>query len=239
MSTYGLYTFRPFLNISGDLNAVNDSLAPINRTSNLVPGNVISNILQLCVSGQPTLSVSGAYGGGIQWQSAPTILGPWTNVGSPSPTYFVSPAISQNTFYRVEVGCNGTTATSNTVEIVVNNPQIISTLPDSVCAPASAVLQAAAAPGSVVRWFANQTGGTPLFVGSAYTTPVLKPLLESKEFFRLNLIFFFKNLQIPLKQILHVYWSFSSFTYSRKASFWIKFIYREFKIREQHCEFVY
>lgn len=53
MSTYGLYTFRPFLNISGDLNPVNDSLAPINRTSNLIPGNVTSNVLQLCVSGNP------------------------------------------------------------------------------------------------------------------------------------------------------------------------------------------
>ena len=173
MITYGLYTLRPFLNVSGDLNPVNDSLAPINRTSNLVPGNVTANILQLCVSGQPTMSVSGAFGGGIQWQSAPTILGPWSNVGSGTPSYLVTPAITQNTFYRVEVGCNGTTATTNTVEIVVNNPQIISTLPDSVCAPSTAFLQAAAAPGSVVRWFANQTGGSPLFVGSGFTTPVL------------------------------------------------------------------
>ncbi|MGI9190873.1 MAG: hypothetical protein ACR2IL_02045, partial [Chitinophagaceae bacterium] len=174
MSIYGAYTFRPYLNISGDLNAVNDSLAPITRSSNLIPGNVTSNIPSVCVSGSPTMTVSGAYGGAIQWQSSPTALGPWTNVGTlGSTTYFATPAITQNTFYRVELTCLANTATSNAVEIQVNNPQIISTLPDTVCAPSAAILQAAAGVGSTVRWYANQTGGSPLFVGSAYTTPVL------------------------------------------------------------------
>ncbi|MBU3675673.1 MAG: T9SS type A sorting domain-containing protein, partial [Chitinophagaceae bacterium] len=174
MSIYGAYTFRPYLNISGDLNAVNDSLAPITRSSNLIPGNVTTNLPNLCVSGSPTMTVTGAYGGAIQWQSSPTALGPWTNVGTiGSTSYLASPAISQNTFYRVELTCNANTANSNALEIQINNPQIISTLPDTVCAPSVAVLQAAAGAGSNVRWFANQTGGSPLFVGSSYTTPVL------------------------------------------------------------------
>lgn len=43
----------------------------------------------------------------------------------------------------------------------------------STCGGSSAVLTATAPAGATFRWYAQQTGGTPLFTGAAFTTPVL------------------------------------------------------------------
>ena len=174
MSIYGTYTFKPYVNISGDLNAVNDTIVPsINRISNLTPGTITSTLSSVCVSGTPTLTVTGAYGGTIQWQSAPTALGPWTNVGTASTTYTPASPVTITTYFRVEVSCNGNFATSNPLMLTVNNPQIISTLPDTVCAPSAAILQAAADPSYTINWYTAATGGSPVGTGTSFTTPVL------------------------------------------------------------------
>ncbi|MGI9190819.1 MAG: right-handed parallel beta-helix repeat-containing protein, partial [Chitinophagaceae bacterium] len=174
MSIYGTYTFKPYVNISGDLNAFNDTILPaINRISNLTPGTVTSSLSSVCVSGTPTLTVNGAYGGSIQWQTAPTALGPWTNVGTAATTYTPSSPVTATTYFRVEVSCNGNFASSNPFLLTVNNPQIISTLPDTVCAPSVAVLQASADPTYTINWYAAATGGSPIGTGTSFTTPVL------------------------------------------------------------------
>ena len=59
---------------------------------------------------------------------------------------------------------------STTTTITI--PQITSTTDDSLCGSDIVSLQATANAG-VVNWYANMTGGTPLFSGSIFTTPFL------------------------------------------------------------------
>src|SRR5690606_36888987 len=68
----------------------------------------------------------------------------------------------------------GGTGYSNVLTIVVDNPQIVSTLGGTRCGVGTVVLNATANAGSDVNWYAAATGGAPLATGtSSFTTPVI------------------------------------------------------------------
>jgi hypothetical protein len=171
----GAYTFNAFTTFVPDPNAGNNNLVPaVTRTAGVVPGTISSSIPSICVSGTPTFTASGTTGGAIQWKSS-TIspAGPWTNVGGGGLVYTPASPVTQTTYYQLDVTCNGNTATSNTYTLTVNNPTIVSTLPDSVCSPATATLTAVPSAGNTVKWYDVPLGGAPLFTGNIYTTPIL------------------------------------------------------------------
>jgi len=140
----------------------------------LLSGTVSSTIGNICISGTPTLSVSGSAGGLIQWQEASNMSGPWSNIGTGTSTYTPSSPITQTTYYRVQVSCQSTAVYSNVVTVTVNNPLILSTVPGQVCGSSgTAILSATANAGTDIKWYATPTGGTVLATGSSYTTPLL------------------------------------------------------------------
>ncbi len=141
-------------------------------TGVLAAGTVHSTDSVLCLSGSPTLSVTGASGGTIQWQVSTTGAGgPFTNVGSDSVNYTPGVPFTQTTYYRAEVRCDSVTAlTTNTDSVVVFNPQVTNTYPATRCGPGNVTLSASGSSGTSVNWYDASSGGSLLSSGDTITT---------------------------------------------------------------------
>lgn len=175
MTTTGTYTFNASATVAGDGNAANDAMAAANVVT-VAPtaGTVTSSSSGFCVSGTPTLTVSGNAGGSIQWQeSTASATGPWTNVGTGTTTYTPAAAITATTYYRVVVSCNATTSESAVLTVGVTTPSITATTPATRCDAGTVTLGATASAGADVKWYTASTGGTAVHTGTSYTTPSL------------------------------------------------------------------
>ena len=132
MSVVQAYTFNAATSIpvpgpgGADINTANDAMTAVTRTG-VAPtvGAVSTSQADYCVTGgTPTLTLSSAAGGTIQWQeSTVSATGPWTNVGTNALTYTPSSAITATSYYRATVTCAATTVTSNVVTVTLSNPQ--------------------------------------------------------------------------------------------------------------------
>lgn len=86
-------------------------------------GTATASPTPICAGASSTLTLTGytaASGITFQWQSAPAVGGPWTNIGgATSDTYVASPASS--TFYRCVVTCTNSSlsANSSSDEVVI------------------------------------------------------------------------------------------------------------------------
>jgi hypothetical protein len=156
----------------------------------------ISNIEQIDVIADPTISVSGATticsgntatltaaatgGAGTctyQWQESPNGTSGWANVGGNSASYTTS-ALTANSYYRCLYSCTGggcDGATSNVAMITVNT---LSTEPTgisgslSLCNGGSTTLSAVGGTlgtGASYKWYSGSCGGTLVGTGSTVT----------------------------------------------------------------------
>lgn len=67
-------------------------------------------------------------------------------------------------------GCTSKATAIVTVNTVPDSPTIVG--PDSICSGNAATLTATA-PGGIYNWYDTATGGTPIFTGDLYNTPIL------------------------------------------------------------------
>ena len=165
--------------VSG-LNTTTGCLNSATTTQTIMPNvTITASPTDICVSGSSNLALSqlSGYGAGtIQWQSSPTGLpGSYTDIGSAVNSQYATPVINTTTWYGVQFKNEaGSVCTLNpTVEISVNNPQLLSTTPGSRCGTGSVMLGASASGGNSINWYANATGGIPLFTGTTYNTPTI------------------------------------------------------------------
>ncbi|WP_183566772.1 gliding motility-associated C-terminal domain-containing protein [Mucilaginibacter sp. SP1R1] len=91
---------------------------------------------------------------------------------------FTTPALAATTTYYVSATRTGCATASDRTPIVVTVSQIpaapvVSNANVTVCPGSSAIFAAQAVTGVTVNWYANATGGTPLFTGNNYTTAAL------------------------------------------------------------------
>ncbi len=142
----------------------------------------------ICVGGTQTLSVA-ATGGtpalAYQWKSSLTSGGTYTDVIGATSNSFTTPALSVNTFYRVEVSASGSgcnSVTSGNAEVTVVADPAISSQPAgaTICTGGTHTMSVTATGGTpsfnyqwqsstnAVTW-TNVSGAT----SSSYTTPVL------------------------------------------------------------------
>ncbi|MFN8234959.1 MAG: T9SS type A sorting domain-containing protein [Bacteroidia bacterium] len=169
----GTYTLNASTSMTSDGNSSNDAFPAVTLTVGPVAGTASSSVSNLCVSGDPVLSLNGPYGGDIQWQqSTVSATGPWTNVGTNDSTYTPG-TVTQSTWYQALTVCNSNTATSNVVAVTVNNPQINSLVPGTRCGYGPVTLGINANMGTTGNWYTNSSGGTPIATGTTYTTPNL------------------------------------------------------------------
>ena len=129
-------------------------------TGTPTPGNTLSSVVNACPGVNFTLSLQNATtGSGVsyQWQvSTVSATGPWTNVGTSSPTY--SATQTQASWYQCEVTCAGNgTGTSTAVAVGQNAP--------SACYCTTVNFTSSIEPICLVQ-FANINNSSPSAVGS-------------------------------------------------------------------------
>jgi hypothetical protein len=157
--------------VDGGTGCVNSDSVNIVVTGTLVAGTVSASQTTYCLSGTPTITLTGSQGA-IQWQSSTvSASGPWTNVGTGLTTY--SPTLTQTTYIRANVSCQSSSVQSNVVTINVNNPQVLSTAPATRCGAGTVTLGATPSAGTSINWYAASSGGSPIGTGNTFTTPVI------------------------------------------------------------------
>jgi hypothetical protein len=173
MTAIGVYNFKTYVTAPGDVNTVNDTLLVTRNVVSPVGGTVSSTLAQLCVTGTPTLTLTGNAGGNIQWQESNSSSGPWINVGTNATSYTPATPITTTMYYQAVISCNANNATSNVFQVTVNNPQVLSVTPGSRCGPGTVALSAAASAGATLNWYSAASGGTPIGTGAFFVTPVV------------------------------------------------------------------
>jgi len=129
-----------------------------------IPSMPASSNVSRCGPGTLTLSATGS--GQLYWYSASS-GGTLLFTGSP----FTTPSLSSTTNYYVETG--GTCRSARTtVQAIVNAIPAVPTASDvSRCGTGTVTLTASAP--ETVYWYDQASGGTLLFTGNSYTTPVI------------------------------------------------------------------
>ena len=97
--------------------------APCVGTPN--PGNTLSTASAVCPNTPFTLSFQTPQTGAgltFQWQSAPSAVGPWTNILGQTGTTCVIANQTVATFYRCNIACSGTPGPSNPIQVLQNAP---------------------------------------------------------------------------------------------------------------------
>jgi hypothetical protein len=174
MSTTGTYNFEMITSMSGDINAANDNFSESRSKQTLSAGTAIASPNSYCVTGgTPTLTLSGNTGNSnVQWQESTTSMSGFTDiVGGTTSPYTVGSAITQTMYYQAIVSCGVSTATSTEDTVALNNPSLSSTTPGSRCGTGTVDLNATSS--STVKWYANPSGGTALYTGNTFTTPII------------------------------------------------------------------
>ncbi len=109
----------------------------------------------------------------IQWQSSSNNVTFNDITGATNATY-TSPVINATTYFKAIIKNGAGSVCSDSVKtILLYNPTITSTTPANRCGAGTVDLSATASTGSVINWYATPTGGTSLYTGSTFTTPVL------------------------------------------------------------------
>ncbi len=177
MTGIGSYTFSNISLVMPGDGLVSNNVLPTNyvRTVGIIAGSISTPSSTVCISSpSPTITLSGNYGGSIQWkQSTVSATGPWTNVGTGAQTFVPGALTSPTYYFQAELTCNSNTDTTNVLTVSVTNPQLTSTIPGSRCGTGTVDLGATAPAGTSIKWYANQTGGTALGTGNTFTTPVI------------------------------------------------------------------
>jgi hypothetical protein len=175
MTALGTYSFTLTATVTGDLNPANNLLPTATTRTTIVPlpGTLASGVVSICGSGPATLTLTGAAGGNLQYQTSTDNV-TFADVAGATSASYTTPVLTSTTYFRVRSTCNANTVFSNAVPVTVNNP-VISAAPSplSACAGATATLAATVPAGISVRYFAAATGGPALGTGNPFTTPVL------------------------------------------------------------------
>ena len=165
--------------VSG-LNTTSGCASSATTTQTIMPNvSVTASPANICVSGSSNLALSqlSGYGAGtIQWQSSPNGLpGSYTDIGSAVNSQYATPILSTTTWYGVQFKneAGSVCALNPTIQISVNNPQLLTTTPGTRCGTGSVSLDATPNSGNSVNWYANATGGIPLFTGTTFNTPAI------------------------------------------------------------------
>ncbi|KFF02904.1 gliding motility-associated C-terminal domain-containing protein [Flavobacterium reichenbachii] len=172
--------------------AINCVLTSNTVTATVVPDPAITvqpTGTTICSGGNHTLSVSATNGTPsltYQWFSSLNNITFTTIAGATAATY-VTPVLTQTTYYRVDVTATGngcTTITSNVAAVTVLSDVSITTQPvqkTNICSGSTAVLSVTASGGSgnyTYQWknaivLAGPYNDIPGAVSASYTTPVL------------------------------------------------------------------
>jgi large repetitive protein len=136
-------------------------------TVNPIPAAPTAANITVCTGSSGTVTAT-APGGTYQWYDAAsggTLL-------ASTASYTTPPLTSATTFY-VQSTIAGCTGPRTAVTVNVNPIPAAPTANGTTICQGTSVILSATAPGGTYRWFSVPTGGSVLFTGANYTTPVL------------------------------------------------------------------
>ncbi|SDF17416.1 Ig-like domain-containing protein [Chitinophaga filiformis] len=162
--------------VKTSLNCPNPQRVAVTAIVDPVPGVPVldTTALAICSGSKATFNVEPVAGVIYRWYTAPA--GGTLLFTGPS---YTTPNLTATTAYYIEAsnatGCTNTTRKMVTVNIVGRpDAPVVTTGNVTICANNSAELTATSAtPGAAFRWYTTATGGTPVFVGASFQTPVL------------------------------------------------------------------
>jgi gliding motility-associated-like protein len=150
------------------VNSCVSTRTPVTVTVNPIPVNPTATPDTICAGNMATLKATAPAGVTYQWFAKSTD----NNVLSNSDT-FVTPVLNRSTTYYVQTIQNGCGSARVAVNVIVNTaPAAPSVSGQTICWGTAATITPIA-PAGTYTWYDAATGGTLLFTGSSYTTPVL------------------------------------------------------------------
>ena len=139
------------------------------------PGNTIASNNPACFGETINLSLENTTPGtGISYQWMESTDGiSYTNItGATHSTY--SFVLTESKYYKCDVTCiNGPETVSSTPLQIDFVNKILTTTADTLCGAGQATLEATATTGADIVWYDVPTGGTSLYTGSPFTTPLI------------------------------------------------------------------
>lgn len=112
----------------------------------------------------------------MQWQSAPSSTGPWTNIAGATSSPYNSGALNNNICYRAFYPSACGTDTSNIVCVTISGlstaPTGATASPSTICSaqPVTLTVQGGSlAAGATWEWYSGSCGGTPVGSGATIT----------------------------------------------------------------------
>ena len=148
--------------------------ATVNVVASPVAPVVNAPTQNICSGSTATFAAQPVAGVTFNWYSAAT-GGTLLFTGNT----FTTPALTASTSYYVEADNAGSCASPTRTLVTANvttTPSVptVSSTPVQTCSGSTAVLTATSAQSGVTfNWYTTATGGTPIFTGAQYTTPVL------------------------------------------------------------------
>jgi len=148
-------------------NGCNSLKTAVPVTVTAPPGAPTAKGVTICSGSAANLQATGA-SGTFNWYSVPT--GGTPLISSPN---YTTPPLTANATYYVSNEVNDCEGTRTPVTVTVNPlPATPSAQNDTTCYQSSITLTASGSAGAAYQWF-NAPGGTLLYTGTTYTTPVL------------------------------------------------------------------
>ncbi|MEI7507975.1 MAG: GEVED domain-containing protein, partial [Flavobacterium sp.] len=131
----------------------------------------------ICISGTPSVALSpstGYTGGTISWGYSLNGSSYTAISGANVATYTAGSTTTTSAYYQATIkDGSGTTCSTPSALITVNNPLVTATTPGTRCGTGNVDLSAVGSTGTTLNWYAAATGGTALGTGSVFTTPTI------------------------------------------------------------------
>jgi len=133
---------------------------------------VTTNSVTLCAGNQATFAANSVAGVTFNW---------YTQASGGAPVFsgnpFVTPALNTSTVYYVEAVNASCSSTARTQVTATVNPSpaapVVPVNNVSICSGNTATFTANNVSGVTYNWYTNSTGGSPVFTGNPFTTPIL------------------------------------------------------------------
>lgn len=162
--------------VKTSLNCPNLQRVPVRAIVDPVPDvpALDTTALTICSGSTATFNVKPVPGVTCRWYTAPT-----GGAALFTGTSYKTPGLTVTTTYYIEAsnatGCTNTTRKAVTANVITKPAApIVTPANATICAGGSTQLVATSAtPGVVFRWYTATTGGTPVFEGPSFQTPVL------------------------------------------------------------------
>lgn len=156
--------------VQNSINGCESGLTPVTVTVNPIPAVPGDQVQTTCKGSSILLSASTSPppSGTYEWYT--TAVG-----GAPVATglTYQTPVLNANTTYYVLLNNGGCSSDRSKVDVIINPPPAAPSVSGAIICNGSSTTLTATGPGGTYNWYDVPTGGTSLYTGNTFTTPIL------------------------------------------------------------------